>query len=203
LSLQGPFSPKLLTPPIQYGTRSALIWSSILAPADSCFGCRYCSGEGSSVRTEYLDHIARLDGEIARFDKRLRQLTKDDEASARLQTMPGISPITAAVIEAFAPPMATFKRGRDFAAWLGLVPRQHSTGGKPKLGQTSKMGQRDIRRLLIIGAMSVIRWTIRKGGAEGSWLARMLIKKPRLVVAIRSGTTSWMNRSAPCSLCSR
>ena len=132
----------------------------------------------------YLDHIDRLDGEIARLDKRLRQLTKDDEASARLQTMPGLGPITAAAIEAFAPPMATFKRGRDFAAWLGLVPRQHSTGGKPRLGRMSKMGQRDIRRLLIIGAMSVVRWAIRKGAAEGSWLAQMLAKKPRLVVAI-------------------
>ena len=66
--------------------------------------------------------------------------------------------------------MATFKRGRDFAAWLGLVPRQHTTGGKPRLGRTSKMGQRDIRRLLIIGAMAVVRWAARKGAAEGSWL---------------------------------
>jgi transposase len=118
------------------------------------------------------------------LDKRLRQLTKDDETSARLQTMPGLGPITAAAIEAFAPPMATFKRGRDFAAWLGLVPRQHSSGGKQRLGRISKMGQRDIRRLLIIGAMSVIRGAVRKRAAEGSWLARMLAKKPRLVVAI-------------------
>lgn len=132
----------------------------------------------------YLDHIARLDVEIAELDKRLRRPSKDDETAKRLQTMPGMGPITAAAIEAFAPPMATFKRGRDFAAWLGLVPRQHTTGGKPRLGRTSKMGQRDIRRLLIIGAMTVVRWAIRKGAAEGSWLARMLAKKPRLVVAI-------------------
>ena len=98
--------------------------------------------------------------------------------------MPGMGPITAAAIEAFAPPMATFKRGRDFAAWLGLVPRQHTTGGKPRLGRTSKMGQRDIRRLLIIGAMTVVRWAVRKGAAKRSWLARMLAEKPRLVVAI-------------------
>jgi transposase len=56
----------------------------------------------------------------------------------RLQTMPGVGPITATAIETFAPPMAVFQRGRDFAAWLGLVPRQHSTGGKPLLGKTSK-----------------------------------------------------------------
>jgi len=115
----------------------------------------------------YLDHIARLDAEIAELDKRLRQLSKDDETAKRLQTMPGMGPITAAAIEAFAPPMATFKRGRDFAAWLGLVPRQHTTGGKPRLGRTSKMAQRDIRRLLIIGAMTVVRWAVRKGAAKG------------------------------------
>jgi transposase len=74
----------------------------------------------------YLNHIARLDVEVAALDKRLRRLTKDDEMSIRLQSMPGIGPITAAAIEAFAPPMATFKRGRDFAAWLGLVPRANN-----------------------------------------------------------------------------
>ena len=106
---------------------------------------------------QYLDHIARLDVEIAELDKRLRRSAKDDGTAKRLQSMPGMGPITAAAIKAFAPPMATFKRGRDFAAWLGLVPRQHTTGGKPRLGRTSKMGQRDIRRLLIIGAITVVR----------------------------------------------
>lgn len=80
--------------------------------------------------------------------------------------------------------METFKCGRDFAAWLGLVPLQKSTGGKKRLGKTSKMGQCDIRRLLIIGAMAVIRWACRKGAPEGSWLARMMAKKPRMLVAI-------------------
>ena len=57
----------------------------------------------------------------------------------------------------------SFRRGRDFSAWLGLVPRQHTTGGKPKLGRISKMGQRDLRRLLITGAMTVVRWAVRRG----------------------------------------
>jgi len=104
--------------------------------------------------------------------------------SRRLQTMPGVGPITAMAIETFAPPMSVFKRGRDFAAWLGLVPRQLSTGGKQILGKTSKMGQRDIRRLLIVGAMSVVRWALRKGAPEGSWLHRMLARKPRVLTAI-------------------
>ena len=80
--------------------------------------------------------------------------------------------------------MDVFKRGRDFAAWLGLVPRQHSTGGKQVLGKISKMGQRDIRRLLITGAMSVVRAAMRRGAPEGSWLQRMLTRKPKMLVAI-------------------
>jgi transposase len=77
---------------------------------------------------------------IAELDKRLRRLSKDDETAKRLQSMPGMGPITAAAIEAFAPPMATFKRGRDFAAWLGLVPRQHTTGGQAPTGPDVKDG---------------------------------------------------------------
>ena len=98
--------------------------------------------------------------------------------------MPGVGPITALAIETFAPPMEVFKRSRDFAAWLGLVPRQHSTGGKQLLGKISKMGQRDIRRLLITGAMVVVRWACQKGAREGTWLHRILARKPRKLVAI-------------------
>lgn len=80
--------------------------------------------------------------------------------------------------------MSTFKGGRNFAAWLGLVPRQFSSGGREKLGRISKAGQADIRRLLIVGAMSRLNWMGRKTVPEGSWLARMIAKKPRMLVAI-------------------
>ena len=80
--------------------------------------------------------------------------------------------------------MEAFGCGRNFAAWLGLVPRQNSTGGKQRLGRTSKMGQQDIRRLLIIGAMAVVRWTSQKGARPGRWLARVLATKPRMLVAV-------------------
>lgn len=80
--------------------------------------------------------------------------------------------------------MDQFRRGRDFAAWLCLVPCQHSTGGRQQLGRTSKMGQRDLRRLLITGAMAVIRWASRRSSPDGSWLARMLQRKPKMVVAL-------------------
>lgn len=115
---------------------------------------------------------------------KLRVEAAGGEVTKRLQTMPGIGPITAMAIEAFAPPMESFRRGRDFSAWLGLVPLQKSTGGKQVLGKTSKMGQRDIRSLLIIGAVAVVRWAARRGAPEGSWLARMLGRKPLLVVVV-------------------
>ncbi len=132
----------------------------------------------------YFAQIEQLNSRIADLERRLAQEAKQAKTTFRLMTMPGIGPVTAMAIETFAPPMETFKRGRDFAAWLGLVPRQFSTGGKQVLRRVSKMGQRDIRRLLIIGAMTVIRWAGRKGAPAGSWLARMLDRKPRLVVAI-------------------
>jgi transposase len=140
--------------------------------------------EVREIARMYLDHIAQCAEKIAELEKTIRAKAAKGETTARLRTMPGIGPIGATAIEAFAPPMREFRRGRDFAAWLGLVPRQKSTGGKQILGKTSKMGQRDIRRLLIIGAMAVVRAAVRKGPAEGTWLARMLARKPRMVVAI-------------------
>jgi transposase len=132
---------------------------------------------------ELLDQIVHLTARINALKKRIDAIAKEGVTSRRLQTMPGVGPISALAVETFAPPMEQFKRGRDFAAWLGLVPRQASTGGKQKLGKTSKMGQRDIRRLLITGAMAVIRWALRHGAPRNPWLARMLERKPPMLAA--------------------
>ncbi|TIR99921.1 MAG: IS110 family transposase, partial [Mesorhizobium sp.] len=131
-----------------------------------------------------LDQIDQLSSRLAALKKTMDTLSKQAATSRRLQTMPGVGPIAALAIETFAPPMEAFKCGRDFAAWLGLVPRQKSSGGKQRLGKVSKMGQRDIRRLLIIGAMAVVRWASRRRAPDGSWLARLMLKKPRMLVAI-------------------
>jgi transposase len=114
--------------------------------------------------------IATLSWQIETLDKDLRQRASADNTARRLMTIPGIGTITASAITTFAPPCETFAKGRDFAAWVGLTPRQHSSGGKERLGRTSKMGQRDIRRLLIIGAAAVVKWADRNGAPEGSWL---------------------------------
>ncbi len=131
-----------------------------------------------------FQHVAALDEQIAGLDRQIRQRARQEASVRRLMGIPGIGPICATALEALAPPPETFVKGRDFAAWLGLVPRQHSSGGKARLGRVSKMGQRDLRRLLIIGAMSVVRWALRRGTPAGSWLARMLERKPRMLVAI-------------------
>ncbi len=132
-----------------------------------------------------LGHEVRLapPAYVKPYVKRHKNDAADAEAR-RLMRIPGVGPVTASAIRAFAPPMENFRRGRDFSAWLGLVPRQHSTGGKPRLGRVSKMGQRDVRRLLVTGAMSVIRQALRRGAPPGSWLARMLARKPRMLVAV-------------------
>ena len=98
--------------------------------------------------------------------------------------MPGVGPICSLAIETFAPGMENFRCGRDFAAWPGLVPLQNSSGGKQRPGRIPKMGQRDIRRLLIVGAMAGAQWASRKGAAEGSWLARMPERKPLMLVVM-------------------
>lgn len=133
---------------------------------------------------DLLDQIAGNTERITLKTEMIKQLAGQTNIARQLQTMPGVGPMTAMAIEAFAPPMDVFKNGRAFAAWLGLVPRQFSSGGKERLGRVSKAGQADIRRLLIIGAMSRLNWMGRKSIPDGSWLSRMLARKPRMLVAI-------------------
>ena len=133
---------------------------------------------------DLLGVISMLSDRLVELDREIRERARQDELAKRLMTIPGIGPVIATAIQTLAPPIETFDRGRDFAAWMGLAPRQHSTGGKPRLGKTSKMGQRDLRRLLIIGASAVVRWAARHGAPIGSWLERMLARKPRMLIAV-------------------
>ena len=139
------------------------------------------------IREECLDLLAQIAEKTARIIQRttkLKMLAAESDRARRLQTMPGVGPLTAVAVEAFGPDMAQFKTGRDFAAWLGLVPKQRSSGGKERLGRMTKAGQADIRRLLIIGAMSRLGWLGQRKIVEGSWLSRMLARKPKMLVAI-------------------
>ena len=139
------------------------------------------------IIAECRDLLAQIAEKTERIDAKtraLKALAAETDTVRRLQTMPGVGPLTALAVEAFAPDMAQFESGRDFAAWLGLVPRQHSTGGKARLGRISKAGQIDIRRLLIIGAMTRIVGRARHKVTAESWIARMLARKPKMLVAI-------------------
>jgi len=140
--------------------------------------------EVAEMARAYLRQIEAVDVEVDALDLKIKKGTLKNSEARRMQTMPGVGPMSAMAIQAFCPPAENFRKGRDFAAWLGLVPRQHSTGGKDRLGRITKMGQRDVRKLLIIGAMSVISASERKGHCDDPCLKRMLLKRPRMVVAV-------------------
>ena len=147
------------------------------------------------VFLEMIETIKALNERIEGLDLEIVRRSKEDQQARRLMTIPSIGPILATAFGALAPPAETFRKGRDFAAWLGLTPRETSTGGRQKLGAISKMGNRTLRRLLIIGASSVVRQAIRRGAPEGSWLARMLARKPRMLVIValanKTARTVW------------
>jgi transposase len=132
-----------------------------------------------------VDALASFDAQITKLNTEISHRAKENEVARRLMTIPGIGPLIATAIAVLAPPPETFRRGRDFAAWLGLVPRQHSTGGKQRLGATTKMGERSLRRLLIIGANSVIiKRSAHQAARPGTWLAGMLSRKPSMLVRV-------------------
>ncbi len=139
------------------------------------------------VRDECRDLLSQISGNTERISlktKMIQKLSAETDTARRLRTIPGVGPMTAMAIDAFAPSMEVFKNGRALAAWLGLVPRQFSSCGKERLGRVSKAGQADIRKLLIIGAMARMTRNGRKSIREGSWLSRMMASKPRMLVAI-------------------
>lgn len=129
--------------------------------------------------------LAHYDAEIAKLDAEIARRAKEDALARRLMTIPGVGPLIATAIATLAPPPEHFPRARDFSAWLGLVPRQHSTGGKQRLGATTKMGERSLRRLLIIGANSVIiKRHLHKSAQSGTWLDNLMSRKPPMVVRV-------------------
>ena len=136
------------------------------------------------ILTVLIEMLQALNERIARLDREIAQRAKEDETARRLMSVPGVGPVIATALVALAPAAETFRCGRDFAAWLGLTPVPRSSGGKQRLGATSKRGERTLRRLLIVGASGVLRWAARKGTPAGSWLNRMMSRKPALLVRV-------------------
>jgi transposase len=120
---------------------------------------------------------------IGSLERRIVARHRSHPDSKRLQTIPGVGVIGATAIAATVTDPAAFRSGRDFAAWVGLVPRQDSTGGKPRLGPISKQGDRYLRRILVVGAVSMLR-RAKLNPEKYPWVTRLLARRPFKVVAI-------------------
>jgi len=139
--------------------------------------------------------LESLAAEVRNIERQLMAWHRQNAASQRLETIPGVGIITATALAASVPDPAVFKSGRQFAAYLGLVPRQNSSGGKDRLGHISKMGNGYLRRLLVVGATSVTRRAPTTDTRSGAWVRSLLERKPtRLVtvaIANKTARTAW------------
>jgi len=135
-----------------------------------------------------LDQGRWLAESIETFEAEIVAHARHDDTARRLATIPGIGPITASLIAATVADIGVFPSARHFAAWLGLVPRQHSTGGKTRLGRITKTGNREIRRLLVLGATSMVHLAPGWNSAAGAWTRGVLQRRPvRLGVSANDG----------------
>ena len=128
--------------------------------------------------------LQMLKARILEFDRLIMAWHRSNQVSKRLDELPGVGPALAtALVGSIADPKA-FRSGRDFSAWIGLVPKQHSSGGREKLGGISKQGDRYLRSLFVAGALAVIRYAKKRGSKHRPWLAALLARKPTKVAAI-------------------
>jgi transposase len=130
------------------------------------------------------EHLKELDRQVGELDLQIHSWHRENEASRKLEQIPGIGPITASALVATIGDANSFKNGRQLAAWLGLVPRQHSSGGKPLLLGISKRGDSYLRTLLIHGARAVLRVAERKVGHAQSWLGQLTDRRHKNVAAV-------------------
>ena len=127
--------------------------------------------------------VAQLDGQIAELERRMKQQHKVNPVSQLLAEVPGIGPVSALSLALTIDP-GRFQSGRHFAAWLRLVPKEHSTGGRQRLGGISRAGNERLRQLLVLGAMTVIRFVKPGSKSASAWLLALLERKPRKLAAV-------------------
>ena len=130
-------------------------------------------------------NYAQLQGELKTIDAKLLAWHRADACSRRLAQIPGVGPIGATALVMKAPDPRAFASGRDFAAWLGLTPKDHSTAGKTRLGKITRAGDEALRSILVAGATAVIQQTRRgRGRSSSSWLIALLARKPPKLAAV-------------------
>lgn len=131
-----------------------------------------------------VDELASIWRRLDAIEERLVALHRTDPVSRRLASIPGVGPITAMAIASTVPDPSVFRSGREFAAWLGLTPKSHSSGGKDKLGRISKRGDRYIRHLLYVGAGNAIRFSKARAATGEAWIRGLQERCPPKVVII-------------------
>lgn len=131
-----------------------------------------------------IEQLRDTTGKINALEKRLVTWHRSNEASQRLATVPGIGPITATALIATVGDPKHFKSARQFSAWLGLTPQEHSSGGKSRPGRISKRGDAYVRRLLVHGARTVVRWHKNDRDGPPTWLGRVLSRRPKNVAIV-------------------
>ena len=140
-----------------------------------------------SARVMLLDLVEAIEAQserIARAEKAIVAAARADATARRLMTVPGVGPITASAIVATLGDAKRFRNGRHFAAWLGLVAKQNSTGGRPRLGRISKMGDRYLRKLLVLGATARLRSVGREQSPLAQWTRALLTRRPARLVTL-------------------
>lgn len=128
--------------------------------------------------------LRSLKAQILEFDRIIMAWHRSNEASRRLDAIPGVGPILATALVACVADPKVFRSGRNFSAWIGLVPKQHSSGGKERLGSISKQGDKYLRGLFVVGALAVIRYAKIHGTKHRPWLKALLARRPTKVAAI-------------------
>ena len=141
------------------------------------------------------DQLEMVKGQVLDADRHILAWHRSCEVSQRLDDIPGVGPLIATALVASVPDPHVFKSGRDLAAWIGLVPKQNSTGGKDRLGHISKAGNRYLRMLLVVGALSVIRRAKQVGYTRRPWLTKLLQRRSTKIAAIalanKIARTAW------------
>jgi len=140
--------------------------------------------EATNVVAMLAGQLLQLHAQLRKLDLRLAALQRSDERARRLATIPGIGPIGATALAASVTDPSQFSSGRQFAAWLGLTPRQSSSGGKERLGRITKMGDRYLRQLLIVGATALVRYAKEKPSTVDPRFVALLARKPARVASV-------------------
>ena len=157
-------------------------------------GARDLPGRFRRLIGRLVDHLKELDRQVGELEVAIQSWHRQDTASQKLARIPGLGPLTASALAASIGDARNFKNGRQLAAWLGIVPKQHSTGGKPTLLGISKRGDAYLRTLLIHGARAVIRAAERKPDAD-PWLRQLLARRNKNVAAValanKNARTIW------------